>query len=238
MQAWAAVDIMKGRVVTLLRGDPSMAKVWNTDAIAAAGRWQDEGADGLHIVDLDRALGTGSNERTILSLMSEVRLPVQVGGGIRSVGDAVEWIERGASRVVIGTMAFAEPGSLGEIVSRIGPGSVAVAIDYRRGFVTTNGWKRDERISVAEAAEAVGRAGVGTVIVTAVERDGTAEGPDFGTYRRLRNSIGKMKLLASGGISSVEDVKRLGDLGVDGVVLGRTLYERTIRLADLRQVKK
>ena len=95
MQAWAAVDIMKGRVVTLRRGDPSMATVWNTDAIAAAGRWQDEGADGLHIVDLDRALGTGSNERTILSLLSEVRLPVQVGGGIRSVGDAVEWIERG-----------------------------------------------------------------------------------------------------------------------------------------------
>lgn len=206
---------------------------WDMDAPTAAQRWQREGVDGLHLVDLDRALGLSSNDRIIQAVLDEAEVPVQVGGGIRSVEDALGWIGRGASRVVIGTMAYTNPDNLAEIVRSTGPRGVAVAVDFRENHVVTNGWRQNERMNVFEAIEAVHKLGVDTVIVTAVERDGTTNGPDFATYEKLRAKT-EMNILASGGITSTEDVRRLYGLGIDGVILGRALYEGAVRPAELR----
>ena len=233
MKKWAAIDILKGRVVTLVKGDPSASTEWETDALKAAARWQEEGADGLHLVDLDRAIGGGSNGEVIQSVLRAADVPVEVGGGIRSVEEARRWLDLGASRVVVGTMAFKNPEKLKEILREVGPARVAVAVDFKEDRVLTSGWRQRESVDVLRAVESLGRLGVETVIATAVERDGTASGPDFDTYRALRG-LGEMKIIASGGIRSPEDVAQLRAQGLDGVIIGRALYEGTVRLAELK----
>jgi len=233
VKKWAAIDILKGRVVTLVKGDPSASTEWETDALKAAARWQEEGADGLHLVDLDRAIGGGSNGEVIQSVLRAADVPVEVGGGIRSVEEARRWLDLGASRVVVGTMAFKNPEKLKEILREVGPARVAVAVDFKEDRVLTSGWRQRESVDVLRAVESLGRLGVETVIATAVERDGTASGPDFDTYRALRG-LGEMKIIASGGIRSPEDVAQLRAQGLDGVIIGRALYEGTVRLAELK----
>ncbi|TMQ01432.1 MAG: 1-(5-phosphoribosyl)-5-[(5-phosphoribosylamino)methylideneamino]imidazole-4-carboxamide isomerase [Thaumarchaeota archaeon] len=233
MKNWAAIDLLKGRVVTLVKGDPSASTEWETDALETAARWQEEGADGLHLIDLDRAIGGGSNGEVIQSVLGAADVPVEVGGGIRSVEEARRWLDLGASRVVVGTMAFKNPEKLREILREVGPGRVAVAIDFKEDRVLTSGWRQIESVDVLEAVESFERLGVETVIATAVERDGTANGPDCNTYRALRGGSG-MKIIASGGIRSPEDIERLSAQGLDGVIIGRALYEGTVRLAELR----
>ena len=232
MKTWAAIDILKGRVVTLVKGDPSSSTEWETDALEAAARWQEEGADGLHLVDLDHALGNGSNREVIQSVLGYAKVPLEVGGGIRSVAEARRWLDFGASRVVVGTLAFKSPDKLKEILREVGPARVAVAVDFKEGRILTSGWRQIERVDLLGAVESFGRLGVETVIATAVERDGTASGPDFDNYRAL-NGRG-VKIVASGGIRSPEDVARLGAQGLDGVIIGRALYEGTVRLAELK----
>ena len=220
--------------MTLVKGDPSVSTKWETDALEAAARWQEEGADGLHLVDLDRALGGGSNAEVIQSVLAAAKVPVEVGGGVRSVGETRRWLDLGAARVVVGTLAFQSPDKLKEILREVGPARVAVAVDFKDDRVLTSGWRQIEGADVLGAVGSFGRLGVETVIATAVERDGTASGPDFDTYRALSRLSGGMKIIASGGIRSPEDVARLGAQGLDGVIIGRALYEGTVRLAELK----
>ena len=232
MKNWAAIDILKGRVVTLVKGDPSASTEWETDALEAAARWQEEGADGLHVIDLDHAIGSGSNGEVIQSVLGAANIPVEVGGGIRSVEEARRWLDLGASRVVLGTMAFKNPEKLREILRDVGPRRVAVAVDFKEDRVLTSGWRQTESVDILEAIESFGRLGVETIIATAVERDGTANGPDFNAYSALRG-LG-IKIIASGGIRFPDDVARLSAQGLDGVIIGRALYEGTVRLAELK----
>ena len=219
--------------MTLVKGDPSASTEWETDALEAAARWQEEGADGLHLIDLDRAIGSGTNGEVIQSVLRAANVPVEVGGGIRSVQEACRWLDLGASKVVVGTMAFKNPEKLTDIIREFGPGRVAVAVDFKEDRVLTSGWRQRESVDVLGAVESFGRLGVETVIATAVDRDGMANGPDFNTYRALRG-LGGMKIIASGGIRFPEDVARLSAQGLDGVIIGRALYEGTIRLAELK----
>ena len=235
MKNWAAIDILKGRVVTLVKGDPSTSTEWETDALEAAARWEEEGADGLHLVDLDRAIGSGSNGEVIQSVLRAANVPVEVGGGIRSVEEACRWLDLGASRVVVGTMAFEQSEKLRVILRAVGPGRVAVAVDFKENRVLTSGWRQTESVDILGAVESFRRLGVETIIATAVERDGTASGPDFNAYSALRG-IGGIKIIASGGIRFPDDVARLSAQGLDGVIIGRALYEGTVRLAELKGI--
>jgi phosphoribosylformimino-5-aminoimidazole carboxamide ribotide isomerase len=201
--------------------------------VSAARNWESEGADGLHVIDLDRVLGVGSNEETLRSLLRTVKIPVEVGGGMRSVEEALRWIKYGASRVIVGTLAYADPDGLRKIVEELGPQRIAVAIDFKGRSVVVDGWRQRQKFGVLEASRAIQRAGVRTIVVTAVERDGTASGPDFMTYKRLCNQT-EMNILASGGIRSVEDVRTLNAMGVDGVILGRALYDNSVKIAEAR----
>jgi phosphoribosylformimino-5-aminoimidazole carboxamide ribotide isomerase len=226
------VDIMGGRVVSLVRGEANAPTYWGISPVDAAKRWEREGADGLHIVDLDRALGSGSNERVVHEVLKASGIPVQVGGGIRTVGDALRLLAMGANRLVVGTLAYSSPSALRELVETTGADSVAVAADYREGRVVTHGWTRSGTMALLEAVEYAQNSGVRALVVTATEKDGTAAGPDVETYGRLRKAT-KLTILASGGVRSEEDIESLAKLGVDGVILGRGLYDGSIAISGV-----
>lgn len=234
MQYWAAIDILGGKVVTLKKGDPSSAACWPIDAGKAASRWEDEGADGLHVVDLDGAFGNGPNLKEIGSVLRTATIPVEVGGGIRTPGQARRLLEMGASRIVVGTAAYSHDSTLQEIASAVGPTRVSVAVDLRKDKVLTNGWRGETQIGLFEALERFERLGIKTAVVTDAGRDGMASGPNTRLMRRVRKSTG-LELIASGGIRSLEDIRRLEALGMDGTILGRSLYDGSVDLGELRR---
>lgn len=235
MERWAAIDLMGGRVVSLLRGDAKAPTDWRMSPVDAARRWEREGADGLHIVDLDRALGTASNEGAVREVLKVAGIPVQVAGGIRTVGEALRLLAMGANRLVVGTLAYATPDALRDLIKAAGSESVVVAADYGGGKILTHGWTRGGSMGLLEAVEYAQNLGVRTLVVTATERDGTAAGPDLETYRKVRQAT-RLSIMASGGIRSKEDLRNLDELGVDAAILGRGIYEGSIKLSEAGRV--
>jgi phosphoribosylformimino-5-aminoimidazole carboxamide ribotide isomerase len=234
MEIWAAIDLHSGRAVTLVHGDMKRAITWKDDPRDAAKRWAREGADGLHIIDLDAVFDSGSNIDVVGEIVRQSEIPVQIGGGIRSQADAESRLKMGASRVILGTLAYREPETLSRLLDTYGPERIMVAADYREGKLVTKGWRWRERVSLMEVIRRFERAGVDTALVTSVENDGTAGGPDLETIRRVCPST-TLKILCSGGIRNVSDIEELRRAGARGAVLGRALYQGTIRLADCRR---
>lgn len=235
MELWAAVDLMDGSAVTLVQGRPEQKTVWNQPPVELAKRWESEGADGIHVVDLDAAFARGNNEDAISSMIEVVEIPVQVGGGMRTGERVKEWLERGAARVVLGTMAYRNPNVLGNLLASCGPGRLVVAADYKDGEVVTGGWKDGQGVSVLDAARNFEKAGVLNLLSTCVGRDGMASGPDVETVRILSDET-DMKIIASGGIRDVKDLSRLKDAGAEGAIIGRALYDGSIKLAEAKRV--
>lgn len=233
-EIWAAIDLRRGRVVSLRKGRPADIKMWSDDPLAFAQRWEREGASGLHIVDLNGALSTGSNTKVVESIVSCSKIPVQVGGGIRSTKDALRWLQQGAARVVLGTLAFGKPAALTEIVTKLGPDGIVVAADYRNGTIVTKGWTEQKPFKVLDAINDLEGKGIKTVLATAVDLDGMARGPDLETLQSIR-VLTKISLLASGGIRTIDDVLELQRIGINGVIVGRALYEGTLHLSELSQ---
>ncbi len=234
MEILAALDLFMGKVVRLTRGQIATAKVYSTDPMAIAQRWQEQGADALHLVDLDAALGLGSNLSLIRRLVEGVKIPVQLGGGVRSERAAREWLERGVARIILGTLAMRDPASVGRLIEAFGPERIVVALDFSRARVVTEGWTRPTSVTVEDALSRFRDYGVQQFLVTAVERDGTLSGPDFQTYAEL-SAISGVRILASGGICRSSDVVGLKRAGVGGVVIGKALYEGWVTLAEIRQ---
>jgi phosphoribosylformimino-5-aminoimidazole carboxamide ribotide isomerase len=220
--------------VTLRQGKEEARTSWGEGATDVASRWENEGADGLHIIDLDAAFGKGSNRETILGILKGSGIPVEVGGGVRTPQIAKEWLESGASRVVVGTLAYAEPSSLADLLRRHGPERIVVAADYADGKVVTRGWTVPQEIGVFEAAKRMESAGVSNLLVTAVGHDGMAGGPDLATIGRLCEST-RVRIIASGGIRDPDDLKELERMGAAAAVLGRALYDGSIRMEGLRK---
>jgi phosphoribosylformimino-5-aminoimidazole carboxamide ribotide isomerase len=237
LELWAAIDLLGGSVVTLKNGKEKERTNWEESAAALAARWEREGADGLHIIDLDAAFGKGNNREMILSIVENAKIPVQVGGGIRSRKVAEDLLESGVSRVIIGTIAYAEPETLADLLAFHGAEKIVVAADYSPdGRVMTRGWTRSQDLTVFEAAKQSESAGVVNLLVTAVGQDGTAKGPDLKTMKELCSSTTseKMKIIASGGIRDVADLKELAGQGASGAVIGRALYDGGVRLQEAK----
>ncbi len=234
MEIIAALDLFTGKVVRLTRGHIATAKVYSTDPVAIARRWQEHGADALHLVDLDAALGVGSNFSMIHRLLKEATIPVQLGGGIRSERAARDWLERGVARIVLGTLAVRDPACVGRLVDVFGPERIVVALDFSQKTVVTEGWTRPTSVTVEEALVRFRDLGVRHFLVTAVERDGTLSGPDLRLYAHL-GSVSGVGIFASGGIRAVADVLELKRVGVKGVVIGKALYEGWVTLAEIRR---
>lgn len=230
-----AVDIRGGKCVRLIQGDANRELVYSADPVEAALRWEACGAPWLHVVDLDGAFeGRPANLEVIRRLTAAVGVPVQVGGGIRSLAAVEQVLGAGAARVVLGTVAVTSPGLLREACRLFGE-RIAVALDGRRGSVVTEGWVRDSAAPVVEAARSAILAGASRIVYTDTTRDGTMAGPDLATVRALLEAV-RVPVIASGGVASVDDLRRLLALepqGLEGVIVGRALYEGRVRLEDL-----
>jgi len=235
-----SIDIMKGKVVRLERGDPSTQKRYERlgTPLAVALQWEAEGAKRIHVVDLDAALGLGSNTSMITEIVHSTSTPIQVGGGIRTVEAARSLFKEGVDRVVLGSMAFENPVSLVTLLREYGPNHVVVALDHIDGRVVVHGWKKSVQLDVDEALETVMAKGVRICLVTSVDRDGLLQGPDIGTLSRLTRH-GEAELLASGGVACIEDLDRLKKVGVRGVIIGKALCEGVFTLQGaLNHVKE
>lgn len=214
----------------LFRGDLDAETVYDERPVEIARRFELEGARRLHVVDLDAATGEGSNRELIQEICRSVAIPVQVGGGLRTIDAISSAIADGAARVVLGTAAISHPGFVAEAVNRVGL-AVAIAIDVRDGRVMTHGW-REEGSPLDDVVSVLAGEGAPRFIVTSIMRDGTMDGPDLELYERMR-SLTDRPVVASGGIRTAADVWALRDLGLEACVVGKAMYSGTLSLSEV-----
>jgi phosphoribosylformimino-5-aminoimidazole carboxamide ribotide isomerase len=231
MKVIAAVDIMDGRVVRLVRGNPDDKIEYSNDPVEIARKWETVGADMLHIVDLDAAFSTGSNSELIARISQAVRIPLQIAGGIRSLEKAEEMLSM-ASRVVIGTMAYREPEVIRKLVKKTAD-RVTISVDQMDGMVMVKGWKESTGTTVADAISQFLAIGVDEFLLTSIDRDGTLQGPDIKT---LADATVSARIIASGGISSIEDVIKIRSVGCSSVIIGKAMYDGKVSIQKVKAV--
>ncbi|MEK6985852.1 MAG: 1-(5-phosphoribosyl)-5-[(5-phosphoribosylamino)methylideneamino] imidazole-4-carboxamide isomerase [Candidatus Thermoplasmatota archaeon] len=223
MKVIPAIDLRGGRVVQLVGGDPNQTAVQLDEApVDVARRWQNAGAKILHVVDLDRALGAGGNQSAVSAILRSARVPVQVGGGLRSLDEAEAILAAGATRVVLGTRAVLEPEFLREAGRRFGP-QLIVAVDGRGSRVATHGWTQTVARTPAEVARDAEAAGAKAVLFTQVSVEGAMAGPDLAATRSVVDAVG-IPVIASGGVGGMADLEALARTGAWGAVVGMALY--------------
>jgi len=227
-----AVDIMRGKVVRLLRGDPKRITSYEHlgDPVHLAMRWEAEGARLIHVIDLDAALGVGRNLKTIKLILKSTKVPLQVGGGIRTLNLAGHILSLGVNRIILGSLAFSNPSAIETLINEFGWERVVVALDHKGGTVMFRGWKASSGISVEEAAENFREKGAKIFLVTSTDRDGTLLGPDVKVLSSLCRK--DYRIIAAGGVRSIDDLLELKRLGVWGTVVGKALYEGKFSLGE------
>jgi len=225
-----AIDLRGGRAVRLLRGNPEDETSYADDPVAVAERFQEEGARRLHIVDLDAALEQGDNREAIREICRAVVIPVQVGGGLRTLEAIGRIIEDGAARAILGTQAALDHGFVARAVEEFAE-RVVVAVDVRGGRVMVRGWQ-EEGPKLEETIAALDEAGTPRYLVTSIARDGTLDGPDLRLYTQVLK-LTDTPLIASGGVRDADDIWALRDLGCEAAVTGKALYEKTLKLAQV-----
>jgi phosphoribosylformimino-5-aminoimidazole carboxamide ribotide isomerase len=231
MKVIPSIDLMRGQVVRLLQGNPNRATVYGINPADTAKRYGKMGAKTLHIVDLDATLSRGNNLQAIRRVREKVSMSIQVGGGIRSMEYADNLIEMGVDRLVIGTIALERRELFKEILAKIGNDKIVVALDYKGEQVVTRGWTKKTGLELLDALGEISALGVKTFLLTCVERDGMLNGPDIDVLKKAKRVSGA-EIQASGGVSSIEDVKKLMLAGIDAVIIGKALYERRVMLED------
>ncbi len=233
MEVIPAIDLMGGRVVRLTRGDPNRVSEYPSfgDPVQVAVRWEGEGADALHVVDLDAAFGTGSNRTTLQRILKAVRIPVQHGGGIRRAEDAENMLRAGVQRVIVGTMAFKRTADLTRLIETFGGERLIISLDYQGDKVRVWGWRSETSITLLESVECFTKLGLRIFLLTSISQDGTLEGPDYNTLQHIVGSC-KAKVIAAGGVGHVDDLSKLREMGVWGVVIGKALYEGRFSLKE------
>ncbi|MFZ5721494.1 MAG: 1-(5-phosphoribosyl)-5-[(5-phosphoribosylamino)methylideneamino]imidazole-4-carboxamide isomerase [Pseudomonadota bacterium] len=234
MILYPAIDLKDGQCVRVLHGDLSTATVFNSDPGAQAKAWADAGFHWIHVVDLNGAVsGKAVNAAAVEAILSKVSTPVQLGGGIRTLGDVERWIEAGVSRVILGTVAVKEP----DIVlkaAELYPEQIAVSVDVRKGKVAVDGWTADSDLDAITVARRFEDAGVAALIVTDIDRDGTVMGFNVDAFGAVADAV-KIPVIAAGGLASVDDIVKLKarkGVPVAGAVLGRALYNGAIDPAE------
>jgi phosphoribosylformimino-5-aminoimidazole carboxamide ribotide isomerase len=231
MEVIPAIDLKSGQCVRLYQGDYAQETVYSADPVAVAQQWQEQGAPRLHLVDLDGAAGGHQeNRETIAAIVGQLTIPVQVGGGIRSEATARELLDLGVDRVVIGTAAVEQPDLVQRLCRDYGGEHVIVAVDARDGQVAIRGWRETTSVSALDLAQQMAQLGVPRLLYTDISRDGTLSEPNFEANRELAARTG-LKILASGGVASLEQLRRLASTGVEGAIVGRALYTGDVKLA-------
>jgi phosphoribosylformimino-5-aminoimidazole carboxamide ribotide isomerase len=235
MKLYPAIDILGGNAVRLVKGDFDAKKVYDEEPLAAARGWTEAGARHLHVVDLDGAkTGAPVNLEHLRRIVSELGVPVQYGGGLRSARAVDDALEAGAARVILGTAAFTDPDLLRDVLAAHGPERVLVSVDVRDGHVATAGWTESTELETGAVLERLHEQGVEELVYTNVDRDGMLEGPDLEEVR-LVSEAAHGRVIYSGGIGELSDLEGLAKLretSLDGVIVGKALYERRFTVAQ------
>jgi phosphoribosylformimino-5-aminoimidazole carboxamide ribotide isomerase len=234
-----AVDIRGGKVVRLKQGQLQEEQVYGSDPVEVARRWEQEGAARLHLVDLDAAISSRPQFDTLAEIIDAVTIPVEVGGGLRVLENAMRYRQRGADRVIFGTAAIVAPGVVQEAV-RMWPDAVAVALDARDGKVAVAGWNEITRVDAVDLASQVKAWAVKRIQYTDVVRDGALMGPNLPAIAGMARSCG-LRITAAGGLSTLDDLRELRELealGVDEVIVGKALYEKRFTLAEAMEAAR
>jgi phosphoribosylformimino-5-aminoimidazole carboxamide ribotide isomerase len=224
---------MKGKIVRLARGDPKTAKVYGQfgNPVETAKKWKQEGAKKLHIIDLDAAFGTGDSLPTITKIAKSIDLPIQVGGGIRTVEAVEKLLTMGISQVILGALAFNNAEAMRQIQEKFGSEPIIVALDNRLGRIMVEGWKTPTTFGIREALEKFAKLKVKTFLITSITKDGTLSGPDLDTLSEACQHP-NVDIIAAGGISSLNDLAALKWVGVEAAVVGKALYEGKFSLKE------
>jgi phosphoribosylformimino-5-aminoimidazole carboxamide ribotide isomerase len=242
MIIYPAIDLRHGRCVRLVQGDPGAETVVSDDPVGTARRWANLGAEWLHVVNLDGAFGEAArakeNAEALRSILDAVEVPVQFGGGLRTLSDVEAALSLGVARAVMGTAAITNPSLVQETLARFGAGRIALAIDARNGRVATHGWQQLTGVTAIVLAQQMQKLGATRIIYTDISRDGTLAGVNVPACAALA-AESKLAVIASGGVASLEDVRRVKEaegVGVEGLIIGKALYAGQVDLTQALEV--
>ena len=234
---YPAIDMRGGNCVRLLQGDYNQETVYGDSPFDMASQFAETGAQWIHMVDLDGAKdGKRVNDRFVIQAAKELKANVQIGGGIRTEADILHYLENGVDRVIIGSIAVSNPEFATQMIRKYGA-KIAVGIDAKDGFVATHGWLDTSKVRAVELGKRFADAGAETFIFTDIATDGTLAGPNIQAVLEMQEATGKT-VIASGGVSSLADLKAIASKGISGAIVGKALYENRFTLAEaLKEVK-
>ena len=236
---YPAIDLKDGKCVRLLKGRMTQATVFNDSPSNQAKAFQASGCEWLHLVDLNGAFeGRLVNSVAVTEILENSNIPIQLGGGIRNIKSIEEWLVKGVTRIILGTVAVSNPEIIKTAVKEF-PGRIVVGIDARNGYVATNGWDRTTKVSAKDLAIRYEDIGISAIIFTDIDSDGTMMGPSIKQTESIANSV-NIPVIASGGIASIDDIIKLKNCAtkLDGVVCGRAIYENAIDLETAIKILK
>ena len=239
MKIIPAIDLMEGKVVRLYKGDPSKKTIYSENPLEIAKKWESAGADMIHLVDLDATLGSGSNFDLLKNIVKSVKIPVQVAGGFRNE-KIIEKALKFAQRVVIGTLAFSlllsdQKRTLTELLATYGNEKLVISVDHNDGKIVTRGWKENTGLELVSIVKKLAKNGFTEFLSTSINRDGTLQGPDLKWLQQI-SEIENVNVIASGGISNIEDIMKVKELNPFGVILGKALYENQVTIEEAKGI--
>ena len=232
MQLYPAIDLKNGQCVRLKQGEFKEITVYSDKPEEIAALWQEQGATYLHLVDLDGALaGHSVNEEVICRIVNTVSIPVEIGGGIRSEEAIASMLSLGVARVIIGTKAVKQPEFIRDMIETFGADRIVLGVDAKDGMVAVEGWETVSEITASDLCSRMKEYGIRHIVYTDISRDGMLIGPNVAYTKKLTDETG-LDVIASGGMSSMEDLRQLYEAGVQGAIIGKALYEKRIDLSE------
>jgi len=241
MEIIPAIDISGGKCVRLFKGQKGTEKVYYENPLDALDFWIEQGAQRIHFVDLDGAWGSDKNKKILKEMILKAKdssLKIQIGGGIRTYEAAIELIDIGAERVIIGTLAIKQPKVIKQLADKIGAEHIIVALDYKEGKISTHGWTQQTNKDPFTYGKKIAELGAGYILFSSVEADGAFTGPDLKNIKKMVQSV-DIPVYAAGGVRNEEDIKNLEKIGgVHGVIVGKAFYEKKLPLSILKQINK
>ncbi len=239
MKIIPAIDLMNGDVVRLYKGDPNQKIIYSNDPVQIAKKWEGFGADMIHLVDLDATLGLGDNYETLKEICQNISIPVQVAGGLRDITKIANTLDF-AERVLIGTLAIQlkqseQESILLEMISQFGKDRLVISIDHVNGEIVTHGWQKNTGLKLEDVTNEFVKLGFSEFLTTNVSKDGTLEGPDIVSLEQVCKISGP-NIIASGGISKLDDVQEIKKCNPYGVILGKALYEGLIGIKEAKAI--
>ena len=234
MKVIPAIDLMNGQVVRLYKGDPNQKTIYSDNPVEIAKKWEANGADMLHLVDLDATLGIGSNLPVIKKILEQISIPIQVAGGLRDESTVTD-VSKICNRVVLGTLAFKDKPVLQKLLSNLGSKKIVISVDHIDGEIVIHGWQKQTGIKLINAMKEFLAMGFSEFLLTNVSRDGTLQGPDL-KFLSQACQLDNTHVIASGGISNIKDVQNVKQKNAFGVILGKALYENKISIQEAKQI--